>query len=231
MNLQELLRLPKQVYELPEVTVRLSGDAGCKRMYEFFTRLHPRYKLIQHKRWGVALLLLPDTFEQYLKGTEKQALRTNRRRALDVGLSFKSFNAAEHLEEILAINLSLESRQGARMLSEYVSLDAVRKYFASRPSIYGVFDANGVLKAYAETPICGEAFVLNRLLGHGEELEKGIMYLLVSEVIREMIERKAKQTAPLWGMYDTFFGASPGLRYFKERLGFKPCKVRWVWAQ
>jgi len=44
-----------------------------------------------------------------------------------------------------------------------------------------------------------------------------------------MIEHTTKHEVPLWGMYDTFFGASSGLRYFKERLGFRPYKVRWIW--
>jgi hypothetical protein len=30
-------------------------------------------------------------------------------------------------------------------------------------------------------------------------------------------------------MYDTFWGASPGLAYFKERAGFRPYTVDWVW--
>ena len=30
-------------------------------------------------------------------------------------------------------------------------------------------------------------------------------------------------------MYDTFFGASEGLKKFKEKLGFQPYKVKWKW--
>ena len=53
------------------------------------------------------------------------------------------------------------------------------------------------------------------------------MYLLISEVIRDMILQKLVIGYPNWIMYDTFFGASDGLKYFKERLGFKPYKVNW----
>lgn len=96
--------------------------------------------------------------------------------------------------------------------------------------MYGVFDTEGTLKAYAHVPVCGEVFVFSRLLGHGADLDKGIMYLLISEVIREMINFKQAKGYPCWAMYDTFFGASPGLRYFKERLGFKPYRVKWLWT-
>jgi hypothetical protein len=72
--------------------------------------------------------------------------------------------------------------------------------------------------------------VFSRLLGHSDHLKNGVMYYLVTEVIREMIGRKTQQGAPLWSMYDMMFGASDGLRFFKELLGFKPYKVRWVWV-
>ena len=123
----------------------------------------------------------------------------------------------------------MEARQGNPMANSYRSVERLRKWMESEGMLWGIFDGEGVLKAYAHISICGEVFIFSRLLGHGQELDKGIMYLLVSEVIREMTELKGQQGTPLWSMYDTFFGASPGLRYFKERLGFRPYKVRWIW--
>jgi hypothetical protein len=32
-------------------------------------------------------------------------------------------------------------------------------------------------------------------------------------------------------MYDTFWGASTGLAFFKERLGFRPYTVDWAWRE
>jgi hypothetical protein len=29
-------------------------------------------------------------------------------------------------------------------------------------------------------------------------------------------------------MYDTFFGATRGMRMFKQKLGFKPYRVKWL---
>jgi hypothetical protein len=72
--------------------------------------------------------------------------------------------------------------------------------------------------------------VLSLILGHSEDLEHGTMYLLVSEVIRESIERHATSDRTIWVMYDTFWGASEGLAYFKERCGFQPYTVRWEWV-
>jgi len=229
MDLKRLFRIPSEIFALPEVTIRMSGDANARSTFIDFSKPHPKYKLIQNKRWGAGLLKLPDTFDAYIKGKDKQALRTNRRRSIDGGFRFETFNPGEHLDEILAINTSMRFRQGYPMTPDHLNIESLRVWAQSKRAIYGLFDTNRVLKAYAHTPVHGEVFIFSRLLGHAEELNKGIMYLLVSEVIREMIDGKRKYSMPIWGMYDTFFGASPGLQYFKERMGFRPYKVRWVW--
>src|SRR5205814_3072046 len=102
MNLVRLLELPGEILSLPEVTVRMFGNGSSENIFQTFTQRHPRYKLIQNKRWGVALLKLPNRFQEYLKGKDKQALRSNRRRATDLGFHFDSFDPSTHLDEILA---------------------------------------------------------------------------------------------------------------------------------
>jgi hypothetical protein len=115
------------------------------------------------------------------------------------------------------------------MDSKHLRLDWLEGYFRDTATIFGVFNSAHVLRAYAETPICGDVFLFSCLLGHAEDLNQGIMYLLFSEVVREMIGRKQNCGAPLWAMYDTFFGGADGLRTFKSNVGFKPYKVRWIW--
>ncbi len=229
MKVGRLLSSVNEIFSLPEVTIQMSGGEASRKMFEFFTQPHPRYRLIQNKRWGAGLLPLQERFEDYLKGKDKQALRTNRRRSVSLGFRFDVFHPDRYLNDILAINTSLQVRQGQPMDADYLSLERLKLWIQDKPEIYGIFDGRGVLKAYAHAPVYGEVFILSRLLGHADDLENGIMYFLISEVVREMIERKGRQGEPLWAMYDTFFGASPGLRFFKERLGFKPYKVRWVW--
>jgi hypothetical protein len=227
MDLARFWWIPNEILRLPEATIRMFGDEHSKNIFTNFTQPHPKYKFIQNKRWGVALLPLPSQFEEYLKKNE--LLRRKRRRSLDFGLRFDTLDPSQHLDEILAINRSVQFRQGAFMESSYLNMEQLTLWATYKPLIYGVFDTNGVLSAYTHTPVCGEVFIFSRLLGHGNDLDKGIMYFMISEVIRQMIECRAKQGVPLWAMYDTFFGAGPGLRFFKERLGFKPHKVRWVW--
>lgn len=229
-RIARLWALLKELSALQKVEIRMWGGEECAQIYRYFTRLHPRYRIIRNKVWGVALTPLLDTFEEYLRGKDKQALRTNRKRALAEGFYFGEFAPVERLEEMLDINRSKPMRQGKPMAKSYVEEQELVTYLEGIRSMFGVFNAEGRLRAYAYVRVCGEVGVVSRLLGHGDDLDKGIMYLLLSEVIRHLIELKQKQGVPRWVMYDTFFGASPGLRYFKERMGFKPYRVRWSWC-
>jgi hypothetical protein len=51
---------------------------------------------------------------------------------------------------------------------------------------------------------------------------------MLMEIIR-LIFQEYREKGVRYIMYDTFFGASDGLKRFKKKLGFKPYKVRWVW--
>lgn len=228
-RLRRLISMLRQLRELPTVTLSLCGDKDCLRHYKYFTRPHRKYFLIRNKVWGVALLPLPDTFEEYLKGKEKQALRTNRNHAIKEGFRFEVFCPSDYLQDILDINLSAPLRQGREMNEGYTEEQKVSLWAQTWPQLYGIFNKEGKLRAYARVPVCGEVAILARLLGHADDLEKGVMYLLISEVINSLIEQKQKLSKPQWLMYDTVIGGAPGLRYFKERLGFKPYKVKWQW--
>ncbi len=116
------------------------------------------------------------------------------------------------------------------MREAYVDADQVRETFAKLPVIHAVIDSEGHLRAYAVMRIFGDVFLLTMLIGHAEALERGVMYLLVSELVRECIADRRDDGSPHWLMADTFWGASRGLAYFKERVGFSPFRVDWVWV-
>jgi hypothetical protein len=219
----------KRCLTLPVINIRLWGDQQVRKTYEQFRSRHGRFFFIQRKQWGVALLRLPETPEMYLKGKDRQAVRTNRKHALTAGYQFREFQPLEHIDEILEINSSADVRQGRAMAKGYLEENALREYFRDAHPVYGVFDTGGRLCAYAHTPILGEAFMFSRLLGDARHLNSGIMYLLVSDVITIMTQHKSASGFPLWAMYDTYFGGSPGVRFFKDRCGFSPYKVNWSW--
>ncbi|MHB8458864.1 MAG: hypothetical protein ACYDAK_11855 [Candidatus Limnocylindrales bacterium] len=209
------------------MTIELSGD-DAERIHRSFTAPHRLFRFTAAKRWGVALVRLPDSFTAYLAGGSKALLRQKRRLAEARGHSYAVVDTASHAEEILEINRSTTTRQGRPMPASYVDRDTVLATIAERPTTHGVFDGEGRLRAYAWVPIVGDLILFERLLGHAVDIESGTMYLLVSEVIRYHIEQRGIDGAPRWAMYDTFWGANPGLAYFKRRLGFEPYAVDWT---
>ena len=115
------------------------------------------------------------------------------------------------------------------MHPDYFDEAAVRRYFEQGSEVYGVSDSAGVLRAYADIRVCGDVAILLRLLGHAEALDQGVMYLLLTELIHTMIDRRRSEGTPAWFMYDMFSGASAGLRQFKRTLGCEPYRVKWGW--
>jgi hypothetical protein len=87
----------------------------------------------------------------------------------------------------------------------------------------GVKNAQGRLVAYVDIHCVGEVACVVPILGHSAFLKDGIMYLLLAESIRVLME----ETSVRYFMYDMYFGGSPGLRFFKRRIGFQPFRVRW----
>jgi hypothetical protein len=227
---REIPRVIGEMRRLPRVTIRMSGGTEARRLYRSFTRRHPRYWVVPSKSWGVGLLKLPEQFSEYARGREMQAVRTNRSKAVASGFRVEKVPAVEYAADVYDVNESMSERQGRVMEDSYLDRARVQAYCERTGDLYGVLNRDGRLRAYTQVVVAGEVALLNRLLGHGDDLDKGIMYLCLTEIVRTMCEARRDSGLPLWLMYDTFIGAEPGLRYFKERLGFKPYKVNWTWT-
>ncbi len=157
-------------------------------------------------------------------------LRRQRRRAQRAGYQYALVSPRDHLAEILDINRSTPVRQGRAMAASYVDPEQVALTFRDRTSLHGILDTAGRLRAYVDAPTIGDVFPFSHILGHADDLANGVMYFLASEVIRSQIDLRRAQRSPSWAMYDTIWGASPGLAYFKARLAFRPYTVEWVWS-
>jgi hypothetical protein len=216
-----------ELRRLPRAEIDMAGDTECQLLYRAFTSRHPRLRLIQSKRWGVALLAIPASFEEYLRDPHRAHLRREYNRATRSGLSFARVDPLIRLDEVLAINRSAAMRQGQRMHPDYLDADTVRAYFERSSDVFGVLDAQGVLRAYLCLRVCGEVACVERLLGHADSLHSGVMWVLLHGVIRELASLRGEPGSPAWIMYDTFFGASAGMRQFKEWVGLEPYRVTW----
>jgi hypothetical protein len=229
-RLRERRERASGVLHAPRVRIEVFGGESAHAVYRAFTARHPRFLVTAAKRWGVALAPLPDAFEDFVGGGSRKVLRQKRRLAEKAGFHYALVSPQERLDEIMEINRSAPERQGRPMEDGYLDREAVVRAFEGRGNVHGILDADGRLRAYALVLDIGDAIVFSMLLGHADDVEQGTMYLLVSEAIRASIEGRRPDGTPHWAMYDTFWGATKGLAYFKERVGFRQYTVDWVWV-
>ena len=186
------------------------------------SRRHPRYRVVGRKAVGVALLPLDefDGVEDYL--SKLKYARRRVKRAARLGYTVDLFDPNDRRADLLAIHTSIPERQGRPIDAAYLDPCVV---YETPPHVeyMGVFRAE-VLAAYAELEYVGEMVGTSRIMGHGDYLSDGVMFLLVASVID-----RVKSTRPdlHYVYYDMFFGAGDGLRAFKTHSGFRPYYVRW----
>lgn len=228
----------KEARTLPEKTVYLMADRAKAKNHPFYaelvekhyndaTRRHPKFPLIRHIEWGVALCTLPATFDDYFMMVEGAA-RRNFKKATRLGHEFRPINYDDHLREIEAIHRSTTVRQGpmpAHLMGELKPvrnpqpLDRAHGYPA-----FGVFNNEGKLRAYATCHIAGEICMLEDIYGDARHQSDGYVPLLYLSIGQYLLEHHPEVK---YFSYGTYYGASPTLRRFKRKFHFMPHRVRW----
>jgi hypothetical protein len=208
---------------MPRVDVVASrGDPAEEEVLEFFRRPHPRFRIVGNKAVGAALLPLEafDDVEAYL--ADLRYARRRVRRARRLGYAVAPFDPNERRSELLAIHRSLPERQGQPIDASY--LDPAASYETGAHMEYLGVLLDDVLVAYGQLWYAGEIVGMNRIMGHGDHLDNGVMFLLMAGVVEHV---KTTRPGIRYVFYDMFFGAGEGLREFKTRLGFRPHYVHW----
>lgn len=215
----EIIRLPVAALNFHS---RLD-PAGIPEAYRYFTKPHPKYRIIQNKSVGAALIDLrasanPDKYLEQIQGKNRGAYHA--RRARSRGYVVTEIERNDFIDEIHDINTSVDIRQGRPMEKHYLQKVT---HFEKLPyfKYFGVFDAKGKLMAYANLGMYGDFCAFSHVIGHRNN--DGIMHLMVVEIVSRLIHEGAMN----YVMYDTFFGAQPGLRQFKVALGFQPYRARY----
>lgn len=233
-KLKKAATLLKEIYSLPkrEIAFRGANREGienAREAYRYFTKPH-RFRLFKNKSLGVALVDLNQfsSFEEYYKSINgKNSAAYYARKATKRGYRFLEIDRNNYIDDIYRINTSAKVRQGKQMSSSYLKK---QESYNQDPNYryFGVVDSQGRLVAYCNIGFFGEFSLISTLLGHKEYLNDGIMYLMLVEFTKIMFQ-EYKQEGYRYIMYDTFFGASDGLKMFKNKLGFVPYKVVWKW--
>jgi len=224
----DLLGLIKSVISLEKKSLNLGASEPARKIYSDFNARHPKYIVFKRKTIGVALICFDnynkkfDAYYQSINGKNSAAYYS--RKAINRKYSFTKIDPNRYIDDIYQINVSKTERQGRKMSESYLVKKEHYEKHTDGVSAYGILDSSGKLVSYAWVFKLGDVAIINSLLGHADFLNDGIMYLMVSEIVRETMADPSIQ----YVMYDTYFGALPGLKMFKDKLGFKPYRVKWM---
>lgn len=218
-TLRQLLRLPVARLEF-DTTI---DPDDIRQTYRYYTQRHPRYKIIGNKTVGAALIDLgrytdAPAYLDEIQGKNRGAWHA--RRARTRGYICTEIDRNAHIDAIRAINTSLDERQGRPMDQKYRD-KTTRFDTQGHFGYYGVFNPDGQLMAYANIGRYGNFSAFSQLIGMRNN--DGIMHLMMVDIVSRLLEQKQVR----YVMYDTFFGAQPGLQQFKRILGFQPYRVKY----
>ena len=224
-------RLLREIWNLPVAHLRFHLALDPERVrstYRYFTKPHPRYRMFANKSIGAALIDLSAWSDsgEWLRNnnaSSRSSAAYRARKARGRDYVFRDIDKNDFIDDIHEINTSMEMRQGRKMDEPYLRKETC--FVPHRNYRYcGVADASGKLVAYCDLGIYGNFAVVSRLLGHRDALNNGVMFLLMVEIVSRLLDEKQVQ----YLMYDTWFGAQPGLKSFKTKLGFAPYRAKYA---
>jgi len=200
----------------------------CKQVYEQW------YNEIEPGKIATAMTL-NTTYDEYLKAIKKihkgstyYALR----KAEKEEFVCKPFNLLANIENMIEINTSKPIRQGRPMDSFYSSEDKYRKFYKKFKEqspdacpfhydvLFGCFSGDKVV-GYIRLRRMGNFVQYAQLLGHGDYLKDGIMYLLHFHVMKWIFENTDAKY--LW--YSWWNRGKGGVIMWKRKVGFEPYEL------
>jgi hypothetical protein len=186
----------------------------------------PDFARLAMARWPLAMLVIPENMEAYQKFIGDKS-RNMLRKAARAGYTVRPFLSQHYLDDIFAINTSLEERGGRPMSEGYrlypKPMDAALGRYCPRHAIVNIGCFFGEkLVAYCNLVLLGEMAIVNRILGHGAHLSQGIMNLLVQGVASACIGRQPAIRAV---NYLTLRSSRKEIDRFKKSVGFRPYAV------
>ncbi len=214
--------------QMPVYNINIGG-AEIPIVSQWYKKLTTTRFLILNKKIALALIDLTKfpLFEDYLNSVRgKNSVVYYRNRVFKKGYIFSKINLNNYISEIYEINTSALIRGGRLMTQEY-RVKSTAFDIIPQSSTYGVFKEKKLV-AYIILVVLNEVVFIDKLLGHKEYLNDGIMYLLIADAIKEIYEsNKLKETNVKYVIYDSFLTNGKGLTFFKKRFGFIASCVNW----
>jgi len=213
------------------VTVSMFGSEYARERFRYFSSPHPQFPLIPRKSLGAAMIDLQESYTDYQRSKFRALAKRKLKLAKQHKYSYAKVDAPSAIDQIMEINGSRPERGGRPMPTLYFNRSKFEIILREIGEAHVVKCPTGQIVAYALVPNIGDLWTLDYVLGHGDHLNSGIMYLLMAHIIEEKFELAKTAGNPKWIMYDTWLGANAGLRQFKAVVGFSPYWVRWRWAE
>lgn len=212
-------------YNRPRVKIALE-TATCGSRDDCANLADGLYRTLSSGRYDrCSVLPVPSSIAAWMqehRTARKRVMRCERR-----GYYFNGLERELYADDIHAINTSLDERQGRPMSAGYLErqeFSPLPDYPCSRHAIRtsGVFSEDGTLVAYIVTYRSGDLVLVSQILGHADHLDAEIMYLLFAGAL----ERELGEGG--YVVYNRWDSGTDGLRFFKERLGFREETVEWL---
>lgn len=173
-----------------------------------------------------AMLRIPQSQANYLERIGDKA-RNMIRKAQRQGYVYSKVDPNDYLDDVLEIRTSDPVRQG-KPIPDYYKVrptQMIDEPFCNGCNLhgedfYGVFK-DGKLVAYTTIFFYGELGQVNHILGHVDHLQDGVMNLLISEMVREVIAHRPWVRAINY-LYPHASKTNTGIGLFKRSIGFLP---------
>ncbi len=223
-KVQSYISIQKAIKQMEWIDLEVKG-LDSKKTYEDLFKCKIINKNYIDKQKNIALLPIPSSYNDYLRGKAKQALRTNVNRATKQGYYCNYLNGIDFLDDIMDINRSSDQRGGREMEERYINREMVEQFLSTSPQMFGVFSKEGKLVAYIQLLRVNSMLITNKILGHADFLDDGIMYYMISQLVARILDEKQDITHIMYARY--LVGRShAGYTYFKERCGFNGYNIR-----
>ncbi len=198
-------------------------EAGCDHAScaELAHRIHKQLDTPNYTR-GMSIMDAPESVEAWR--AQHRTARKRSARADRLGYTFAEIDRSKFNDDLHAINTSKQERQGRPMTAGYLERHnhgALPDYPCDRHRIrtFGVL-RDGHLYAYSTLYRVGDLLLVSMILGHGDHLDDGIMFLLMEGMV------EAESDGGGWFFYNRHdSGRADGLVWFKERLGFRATDI------
>lgn len=224
------LRRPANSVE--PLTIRLEqGDTALIGCWSLPDREY-RESFYTAPKHPLSVAVLPADGHAYEYGCSTVS-RQNARYAANHGYRYERIDRADWEDDLYEIRSSAPERQGRAMPAAYMERQAYVSDAWPDPhcrrhliTVHGVIGSDDHLVGYMQVVQCGEVVRVNTILGHAAKMQDRIMWLLMMEAAKWHIDECA---AKFFLYYTHASGHGHGLKYFKERLGFRPAWVTWEW--